>query len=325
MRYDIEADWMLLDACNYRCTYCFFDESVLGRKIRPAASPIEWREAFDRTGRTWLLHLTGGEPGAYPGFAELCRELTRSHLVSLNTNLTQRAFAAFAASVDPARVSFINAAYHPEERTRRSGHDLFVDLATLLRDKGFTLIVSVVATPEALRAFPEIVDRLRPAGLHPVPKLVRGPFAGGRYPAAYTREERDRFRHFSREARRAYGPMLAAQSDAMTINMFDDHLFLGGIPDYRGRQCEAGRRFVSIAPNGDVHRCGTHDASGRELARGNILNGSFRPEAGPQTCATSYCFYFCNKYAQKPSWSAQARALLRRRRAERHALPPAAE
>lgn len=130
--------------------------------------------AFDQTGRTWLLHPTRGEPGAYPGFAALCRELTRSHLVSLNTNLTQRAFAAFASSVDPARVSFIHAADHPKERARRSGHDLFVDLATLLRDKGFALIVSVVATPEALRTFPEIVDQLRPATLHPVPKLVRG-------------------------------------------------------------------------------------------------------------------------------------------------------
>lgn len=65
---------------------------------------------------------------------------------------------------------------------RRSGHDLFVDLATLSRDKGLALIASAVATPEALRTFPEIVDRLRPAGLHPVPKLVRGPFAGWQYP-----------------------------------------------------------------------------------------------------------------------------------------------
>lgn len=73
----------------------------------------------------------------------------------------------------------------------------------------------------------------------------------------------------------------------MTINTFDDHLFLCGIPDDRGRQCEAGRKFVSIAPDGDVNRCGTHDAAGRELARGNILNGSFRPEARPQPCATS--------------------------------------
>lgn len=64
---------------------------------------------------------------------------------------------------------------------------------------------------------------------------------------------------------------------------------------------------MSVAPNGDVNRCGTHDAASRELARGNILNGSGRPEARPQPCATSYCFYFGNKYAQKPSWPAQAR------------------
>lgn len=325
MRYDIEADWMLLETCNYRCAYCFFDEEVLGRKLRPAASPAEWRAAFDRTGRTWLLHLTGGEPGAYPGFTELCRELTQSHFISLNTNLTQRAFAAFAETVNPARVSFINAGYHPFERGRRRGQEVFAELATLLKAKGFTIMASVVATPEALAAFPQIIDALRPAGLFPVPKLLRGPFEGRRYPDAYTPAEKQRFKHFSREARRAYDPMLAGRHHALTVNPFDDHRFLDGVPDYGGRSCEAGRKFVSLAPNGDVFRCSTRNAAGEILAQGNLLDGSFAPTAGPAPCDTAYCFYFCNKYAQRPTWSQTARALVRRHLPGLPALPRAAE
>lgn len=325
MRYDIEADWMLLETCNYRCAYCFFDEEVLGRKLRPAASPAEWRAAFDRTGRTWLLHLTGGEPGAYHGFTELCRELTQNHFISINTNLTQRAFADFAETIDPARVSFINAGYHPFERDRRGGQQVFAELAALLKAKGFAIMVSVVATPEALAAFPQIVDALRPTGLLPVPKLMRGPFEGRYYPDAYSAAEKRQFRQFTREARRAYGPLLAGRHHAITVNPFDDHRFLDGLPVYRGRSCEAGRKFVSIAPNGDVFRCSSHNDDGETLAQGNILQGSFMPAPGPAPCDTGYCFYFCNKYARRPGWSQTVRALARRHLPGRPTLPRAAE
>ena len=50
---------------------------------------------FDSTGKTWLLHLTGGEPFAYRGFVELCAALTRNHLLSLNSNVTSRAGTGF--------------------------------------------------------------------------------------------------------------------------------------------------------------------------------------------------------------------------------------
>jgi hypothetical protein len=62
MNYNIEADWHLLDTCNYRCDYCFFGPETLGSKLRTFASPEGWKSAFDATGDVWLLHMTGGEP-----------------------------------------------------------------------------------------------------------------------------------------------------------------------------------------------------------------------------------------------------------------------
>ena len=72
MKYDIEADWHLLDTCNYSCSYCFFGPEVLKSKLRKYAAPSDWQSAFDVTGNIWLLHMTGGEPSIYSDFAELC-------------------------------------------------------------------------------------------------------------------------------------------------------------------------------------------------------------------------------------------------------------
>ena len=40
-KYDIEADWQLLNTCNYRCEYCFFPDAVLGEiyMAPPAVRP----------------------------------------------------------------------------------------------------------------------------------------------------------------------------------------------------------------------------------------------------------------------------------------------
>lgn len=70
--YEIEADWVLLRACNFRCNYCAIPPEELGGRIKLHATASEWLEAFNATGKSWLLHITGGEPSIYPGFVELC-------------------------------------------------------------------------------------------------------------------------------------------------------------------------------------------------------------------------------------------------------------
>jgi aspartyl/asparaginyl-tRNA synthetase len=112
-------------------------EEQLGAKVRVKATPAEWRAAFDRTGRTWLLHMSGGEPSHYPDFVELCETLTERHYLSLNSNLTGPSILRFAERIDPSRVSFINAGLHPEERNRRNGHAVFLRHAEALLKRVF--------------------------------------------------------------------------------------------------------------------------------------------------------------------------------------------
>ncbi|MDI4657926.1 radical SAM protein [Xanthobacter autotrophicus] len=291
MHYDIEADWQLLNTCNYRCDYCFFPGEVLGEKTVRYGAPDEWADAFSATGLTWLLHLTGGEPSAYPGFVDLCAALTRRHFISLNSNLTQTSLADFARRIDPARVSVINAGLHPDERARRRGLEVFNRNLGLLHDAGFSIFVSVVATPQVLAAADEVARLLAVPGLVPVPKLLRGTYRGRHYPDAYEAGEREVFRAMSRKARSAYGDWRAQRSEPPTIDPFDDDSFLSGTPTFRGKACTAGSRFVRIEPQGDVFRCGSDTA-----LQGNILARTFVPHVGPSPCNSGYCFYFCRKY-----------------------------
>ena len=198
MHYDIEVDWQLLNTCNYRCGYCFFPPSVLGEKLTVHAAPEAWAQAIDRTGLTWLLHVTGGEPTIYPQFAELLQRLTAKHYLSFNSNLTNRSVVDLVDRVDPARISFINAGLHALERHRRKGLGIFLEHAALLRERKFPIFISIVATSDVLAQVDEIIALAAPTGMVPIPKLLRGSYEGRNYPAAYSAEEKSTFVRFGR-------------------------------------------------------------------------------------------------------------------------------
>lgn len=291
-RYDVEADWQLLNTCNFRCSYCFFDDRFLGQELKTFASPRRWADAFEQTGLTWLIHISGGEPSAYPQFCELCANLTARHFISLNSNMTHRSWETFARTIDPDRVSFINAGLHLSERERRGGAASFLRNVDLVREAGFRTVVSVVATPEALERFEEAIDLLRPIELYPIPKIYRGAQDGRIYPQAYTARERRLFRTFNAEAKRFYSS--PREQERPSIDLLKDDEMLHGTPDYTGLSCDAGKRFFKVETNGDVYRCG------HSQAFGNLLDGTFFRNRSATPCDTSHCYYFCQKYSAEP-------------------------
>jgi hypothetical protein len=160
-----------------------------------------------------------------------------------------------------------------------------------LQARRFPIFVSVVATPAMLERMDELAEILRPTGLRPVPKLLRGAHAGRRFPADYSRSERSEFIRQAKLARRSYAGFLGSRSEAPTINPFEDDAFVTGFPGYAGRMCDAGRRFVRINPDGNVFRCS------RKTPLGSLLNGTFAPLKRREPCDTSYCYYFCEKHS----------------------------
>jgi hypothetical protein len=178
---------------------------------------------------------------------DLCGILAERHYLSLNSNLTHASLRTFAKRVDPSRVSFINAGFHLEERDRRSGHAAFLTNGEALRAHGFSLLVSLVATPTALARFDDAAAILRPLGLVPIPKLFRGLHEGKIYPAAYSQLDKERFSYCAKLAKECYAPALKRMTERPTLDIFRDDELLEGEPTFTGMSCDAGHRFVRIS------------------------------------------------------------------------------
>lgn len=294
MYYDAEADWILLNGCNYRCDYCFWSPESLGSKISGLARAQRWAEAFNDTGKIWLLHITGGEPSLHPEFAELCARLAERHHFSLNSNFSRPSVADMARRVDPARVSLLHAAMHPEERARRHGWSAFAANVEAAATAGHRLIISVVATPEVLGDFDRVAKQAGTLGFRPVPKMLRSHWRGSLYPDAYTAEERAIFAEVHRWAREGYAALIDDPTERPTVWPLDDDQTIEGSIDFRGRVCDAGRAFVTVHPDGRAYSCGTSGFLG------NLLDGDLAMNDRPVICDTSYCFYFCRKYSYRP-------------------------
>ncbi len=306
MQYDVEADWTLLYACNFRCSYCFSPAIALSSKIKTYATPAQWRKVFRATGKTWLLHITGGEPSLYPNFVELCDQLSQDHYLSINSNLAHPGIKAFTQKINPEKIHFINASVHYEIRSKKDSLKIFSEKVQLLQNAKFNVLVSLVMTPYILRNFPKIHQELEAMGLHAIPKIIRGENDGKNFPESYSSDEKSLIRYYILQAEKEYGIVIKNMMEQPSINMFSDHHFLEGIKDYRGRICSAGFKFVAIAPNGTVFRCGPSDVFGNLLLRNvRLLDAS-------KICNTSYCPYFCEKYSMQeredgflPSFSRQ--------------------
>ncbi len=290
MRYEIEADWLLLLTCNFRCSYCFIDPRDLGSKVRRAGTPQQWRDGFARTGKTWLLHLTGGEPLVHPDFLEIVSLLSQDHYLSLNSNLSHGCIEALAQVVRPDRVHFINASLHWDERARKGGLTDFVRRVQLLQSAGFRVMVSQVADPALLPRLEGVMIQMAELGITVFPKAMRGPYLGKEFPAAYSEVERILLKRLIAHARTAAGALRDALGEAPTIDLFLEERRLEE-RSYRGRWCAAGPRFVRLDGFGRVMRCGSN------ISYGSILAGNASLPPDIHRCRTSYCPYYCDKYS----------------------------
>jgi len=292
MTYDIEADWSINLLCNYVCAYCDARASKEHRLVG-RISPDQYLDFFNSTGKTWMLHITGGEPFFYPGFVRLCQTLTSRHYISLNSNLSSNRVRDFAASIDVSRVQSVHCGVHVAERDRLKGwRNLHANLSSLL-ERGFPLFASLVMTPSAFSEYPRVAQPFTALGVPLIPKALKGRYQGRWYPQAYTPAERAQFRDFSQQAEQI---ALTCPGQPFrhhpTINPLLDRNFLDGFPDFTGISCSAGRLLVSIGYDGNIFRCG-----GKTLL-GNIFERRLDLLAADRPCDDSFCLYHCLRYSR---------------------------
>ena len=292
MTFDIEASWLLNLLCNFECAYCSsrapIEHPLVGR-----LTPEQYLDFFDSTGKTWMIHFTGGEPFFHPDFLRLCQTLTTRHYISINSNLSSPRVRDFAANVEASRVQLIHCAVHVEQRDRRKGWRNLQSNVTALLASGFPLFASLVMTPAAFAEFPRVADLFATLGVPLIPKAIRGAFERRWYPQAYTESERAQFCRFSEKA------ALTVQTAAgqpfrhhPTINPLLDRDYIDGIPDFTGILCSAGRTFVSIGYDGNISRCG------QKTLLGNIFERRLDLFAEDRPCDDEFCPYYCTRYSR---------------------------
>lgn len=250
------VSWNMNTTCNYRCTYCtqrFLDDRTRWARDLPA-----FVAAFARLPGDWEIKLSGGEPFLHPGFLGLVEALvTQGRRVSVVTNLSARddtllRFAALTA----ARPGLISASLHLEHVDAEAFRAKATRLAAAHAGR---LCVTCVATRTNLPRLSELR-----AAFAPLPFKVQ-PEKQDRDVIDYGADERD------------------------VLEALGGHNGTGEIaPDYEGRACWAGARYLIVDDRGEAYRCYPSRRLRAERL-GNLLDGTFRPRFAAEPCRYTYC------------------------------------
>ncbi|MBF0493899.1 MAG: radical SAM protein [Candidatus Omnitrophica bacterium] len=260
--------WNLNHFCDYRCEYCFCGKEKLSAEHPDVGKHSAERifEAFTRTGKTWQIHMSGGEPFLYPGFVELCQKLTEKHCISINTNFSTSNVFNFADTVKREKVFFINAGLHIAEREKnKSALDEFIRRVLYFQDKGFNIDVGYLTYPPLLERMAKDIGHLRDKGVKLLnAKVFRGFYAGRRYPGAYTDTEREIIKKYTLDVRE--------------IDIIDKKM------NFFGSLCGTGMKYFRMDPAGNLFRCSSSFKS-----YGNLFDGTYSPDTVYAPCPVLNC------------------------------------
>lgn len=275
------AMWLLNLECNFKCPYCFFNDSQRSLKVKagdwvrnriPALDPYKTRfitpkeigDFFDKTQERWHVVISGGEPFVYPRFIEIVERLAQKHLITIGTNLGLP-IDEFIKKISPQNIRSLYVSLHLAERERQGlSVDDLLEKVKRLHEAGFRVEINYVLYPPDLKRFPAIYEKFKQAGFILEAKVFRGIYNGKKYPESFTAEERKIFY--------TYIP-----------DEIDRAASFGNL-SFKGLPCSAGKNLVRIFPNGVITRC-PHD---REKL-GHLFTGQLKLHARIKKCAVKYC------------------------------------
>ena len=280
LEFDVIADWALNKSCNFSCPYCFVSAREKRRAANRGHDVQEIVDAFNNSGKTWLVHMSGGEPFLHTDFICLCKGLTEKHSISVNSNLSSSLVYDFCEHIDPQRVSFVHCSLHIVERERKNLVNDFIEKVKVLEQAKFNVFITQVMWPPVVETFRQVSDFFSKHGMCVRPKLFRGYYKGKEYPGSYSQIEKNTILDFMQMARENTRP----DATERHINPDLDRMWIDGHVSFRGAPCLAGSRFVSIDLNGDIRRCGSD-----RTRLGNIYRGEFDLLKEAHPCRARIC------------------------------------
>ncbi|MCB4791212.1 MAG: radical SAM protein [Elusimicrobia bacterium] len=268
--------WDIHYACNYRCSYCFFNDTWEEEKKKNRYPGIEewkriWGDIYDKYGEGHL-HISGGEPFHYPGFIELVSFLTDKFTVEFDTNLSFDV-DEFMKKIPPDRVRFA-ASFHPQF----ADFGTFLKKAKALKDGGYDLGVNYVAFPEQLARMEEYKSGFDIEHISFDVMPFRGKYKGKEYPQSYTKEERELV---CKCDPRTAPKMLESYGDKNDGDKKEKPL-----NPHLGKLCRMGQVYTKIHSNGNAYRCCLIKEEGKI---GNLIDGTFALYDEPKECRLDKC------------------------------------
>lgn len=152
--YNAWLHWDVTKRCNLTCEYCF--GMITDPSIKVNSLKIDkLMETLDRSGNTFRISFTGGEPTMVPNFFEVLKEVCKNHYISFNTNLITKNILKLT-EIDPSRILNIHASLHYDELIKKKLLDRFVNNFQTLKDSGFNIYAEAVAYPSFLTRIDEM-------------------------------------------------------------------------------------------------------------------------------------------------------------------------
>ena len=259
----LEFDWHLTNRCNFGCEYCHPQIKKELNNIKEQEPSVELiSKRFNDVEYPCLINMSGGEPFLYPNFVELCKELTKKHFLTINSNISTSNVIEFAEKIPSKKVVLINAAFHQPERSKINGEAKYIENILALQENGFNVTALYVLYPPLLTRVSEDIMFLKNNGVKSISaKVFKGVYKGKLYPEGYTENEKVKI-----------------------LSLINDYKFnekyMRGEMYFTGQNCNSGYRFFKIEVDGKVYRCPTIHIN----SYGNFYDGTFERDSSPQPC-----------------------------------------
>lgn len=265
----ISFDWNLILECNYRCPYCWFNGKWQELKSKSPPSIGElikyWDNIYKRYGSVHI-NVLGGEPFLYPGFVELIKELSNTHIIGITTNLSCD-IDEFLRGVNPLKVGILST-FHPAF----AEFDSFLKKALLLKEYNFGNSIAYLAYPPQIRQINYYKEKFDKEGVSLFVMTFWGKYKGVDYPGGYIDEEKKIIEPY-------IGDRCGERFQIVPKKV-------------KGLLCNAGHKHAAINVDGRVTRCGGADS--HEITS-NFFDENFRLLDEPQPCNSEHCP--CNEWA----------------------------
>ena len=309
-----EVQASLTNRCDYRCVFCACTKSP-----QDEMDTKGWQAAIRELGRhgTLRIKFQGGEPTMRTDFRQLCAAAREAGIIASVVTHGGRIAAdpSLLDHLDEVVFSLdsVNAEIHDSIRGQGS-HARLMRALDLARERRLRVFVNMVACQPTLAGMADLLRfcEERGVGFHAQPLNLGWRYAdNGQRELALT-DAQIRVMHttlagWKREGRSV---MFAAETYRRVADWPDYETFTRRSAG--PSTCMAGRCYLHIEPNGDVHPCGIHEA---DFEPRNLLVDGFSTavrHARHHNCADCWIAYLNERKALFGLRSYAVRAFLSR-------------